>query len=334
MNSENNCWLPSAKGLEDWLNLTETRGIDDLIGQSLLAPLVEFLNRPSKHFRGQLVRVGFDLINSQNNLSQYVSEAMQVLEAIHAASLVVDDIQDNSEWRRGKPTLHRTYGIPVALNSANWLYFWPFETIEKWNLPPQVKLDLNRACYRALIRAHSGQALDVGTPVSDLPQERVKSVCLASLELKTGALTALALELGAILAGADLKALSVLTRVGTDFGVALQMFDDLGNIKEKSVADPKRFEDLKGLRPSWVWASAADHLTPNEYLEFKRVVSTLPAEDELNRYFRTAPWVRLAHEKAKEFLNSSLKQLNAPSWNEKAVRQLIDLSETLKRAYE
>jgi len=334
MEFNQNPWLPSSEALESWLELPDKRGIQDLISQSLLAPLQDFLNRPSKHFRAQLVKCGFEIIKSDRRNEKYVEGAMQILEAIHAASLVVDDIQDNSEWRRGQPTLHRTYGLAVALNSANWLYFWPFEIIEKWELPPEAKLDLTRACHRALIRAHSGQALDVGTPISDLPQERVRSVCLASLELKTGALTALALELGAILAGADSQQLSELSRVGSDFGVALQMFDDLGNIKEKQPADPKRFEDLKGRRPSWIWASAAHQLSPKPYQEFKRIVDTLPDETQLNAYFKTASWISDAKEEAKAFLDKSLKQLNPSKWEMPAVDELRALGETLKRSYE
>ncbi|NBX76577.1 MAG: hypothetical protein EBQ92_08475 [Proteobacteria bacterium] len=327
-------WLPSPKALEEWLDLTEKRGIEDLIGKSLLAPLNEFLNRPSKHFRSQLVRSGFDLVNNRSLANKYVDEAMQVLEAIHAASLVVDDIQDNSDLRRGLPALHKTYGLAVALNSANWLYFWPFETIGRWDVSDHTKLELTRVCHRALIRAHSGQALDVGTPISELPQERVKSVCLASLELKTGALTALALELGAVLAEGSPEQVSLLSRIGCDFGTALQMFDDLGNIKEKIPADPKRFEDLKGRRPSWVWASAAEILSSEEYKQFKDVVSKLPEEKELKSYFQTAKWVDEAKQNAKDFLDAALARLDHIRWNGAAVDKVILLGETLKRSYE
>jgi len=334
MKPEEKSWLPSAQVLEQWLELSEKRGIEDLIGKSLLAPLVEFLSRPSKHFRGQLVRCGFELVNPNGRHEQYVEGAMQVLEAIHAASLVVDDIQDNSELRRGQPALHRTHGLAVALNSANWLYFWPFETIEQWDLSPQIKLELTRACHRALIRAHAGQALDLGTPISDLPQERIKSVCLASLELKTGALTALALELGAILAEGTPGQITELSRMGCDFGTALQMFDDLGNINHKAYPDPKRFEDLKGKRPSWVWASAAELLSVDEYERFKKVVNTLPEEEEINCYFESAEWVREAKDNAKSFLDNALDRLTLPSWNEAAVNKLLSIGETLKRSYE
>jgi hypothetical protein len=54
-----------------------------------------------------------------------------VVEFIHAGSLVVEDIEDGSRIRRGRVALHVRYGMPVALNAGNWLYFWPFELLKK-----------------------------------------------------------------------------------------------------------------------------------------------------------------------------------------------------------
>lgn len=326
--------LPTAIDLEAWLNLSGGTGVDDLIDKALLLPLKEFLNRPSKHFRGQLVQIGFALVNDKGVGEPCVKGAMKVLEAIHAASLVVDDIQDNSELRRGLPTLHRTHGLAIALNSANWLYFWPLELIQSWDLPQEIKNKLILSCNRALIKAHSGQALDVGTPISSLPKERVKAICLASLELKTGALTALALELGAILAGCETHKLNGISRFGIEFGVALQMFDDIGNVSEKTPRDPKRFEDLKGDRPSWVWAAAAEQLSESDYSTFIRKVKTLPEESELCEYLKQSNWLLESKIKAAEYLDRALRSFGEQGWNSKAMDELNALAHQLKRSYE
>ncbi|NBW99295.1 hypothetical protein EBR03_06955 [bacterium] len=327
--------LPSSKSLEHWLDLSLGGDIEDFIEKSLLNPLKSFLKRPSKKFRAQLVQLGFDLVPQKiESASEYVLQAQAVLEAIHAASLVVDDIQDNSDWRRGEPTLHKTHGVAVALNSANWLYFWPFETIETWEVDAQKKSMLIRACYRALIRAHSGQALDVGTPISEVSQKRIRSICFSSLELKTGALTALALELGAILAGASPEQNQRLVQFGAEFGVALQMFDDLGNVREKTPPDPKRFEDLKGRRPSWIWAVAAQRLSEVEFSEFIKLVETLPDEGPLKEYFKTAFWLREAFSEAAAFLNQALLRLESHPWNTEAIGKMQEVAQQLKRAYE
>lgn len=329
-------WLPSAKSLESWLELSQGEGVEELLEQSLLEPLENFLSRPSKHFRGQLVELGFEIVNrstgENSGFQELIPQAVGVLESIHAASLVVDDIQDNSQERRGKPTLHREYGIAVALNSANWLYFWPLEIIQNWSVPAEVRMKCVGACHRALIKAHSGQALDVGTPISSIDQRRVKPTCLASLELKTGALTALALELGSVLAGGSELQVKRLYQIGLQFGVALQMFDDLGNIRLKN--DPKRFEDLKGGRPSWVWAAASEFLPPDEYQGFIDVVKTLPEEIHLEKYFEKVNWPQKAKEQARKYLDEALEPLCAQGWDMGTIHKIKNLSETLKRAYE
>src|SRR5215813_1995113 len=114
-------------------------------------------------------------------------------------SLVVDDIEDGSMIRRGKPALHIRYGLPTALNAGNWLYFWPFQLIKALELPNRTALSVYEDYHRTLLRAHVGQAMDLGSGVDRLPQSRVPEVCLATMELKTGALMGFAMVLGAAL---------------------------------------------------------------------------------------------------------------------------------------
>ena len=126
----------------------------------------------------------------------------EVVELIHAGSLVVDDIEDGSTIRRGKPALHIRYGLPTALNAGNWLYFWPFQLIKALELPNRTALSVYECYHRTLLRAHFGQAMDLGSRVDRLLQTRVPDVCLATMELKTGALMGFAMMLGAATARA------------------------------------------------------------------------------------------------------------------------------------
>jgi geranylgeranyl pyrophosphate synthase len=167
----------------------------------------------------------------------------EAIELIHAGSLVVDDIEDGSPVRRGRPALHVRYGIPTALNAGNWLYFWPFQLLKETGLAEEDLLHVYERYHRTLLRAHFGQALDLGAKVDSLAQSAVVQVCLASMRLKTGALMGFATLLGGAIANAAEKTLSVLDDFGRDLGVALQMFDDLGNVIGKCEPS-KRFEDL------------------------------------------------------------------------------------------
>ena len=59
----------------------------------------------------------------------------EVVRNLHTASLLVDDIEDNSKLRRGVPVVHSIYGIPHTLNTANYVYVLALEDKPKsWEL--------------------------------------------------------------------------------------------------------------------------------------------------------------------------------------------------------
>ena len=86
----------------------------------LLEPLNYITRNPGKNIRLQLI----DCI--QNWLcipSEYLSIVKEIVTDLHNASLLIDDIEDNSKLRRGSPVAHDVYGIPITLNCANYVYF-------------------------------------------------------------------------------------------------------------------------------------------------------------------------------------------------------------------
>jgi geranylgeranyl pyrophosphate synthase len=249
----------------------------------LFEPIRDLLRRPSKEIRSQLVRLGARIAagNVTGRTRRNLDIAVEAVEMLHAGSLIVDDIEDGSPTRRGGRSIHHIYGVPVALNAANWLYFWPAHLIGNIDLAADAQLELYQRYHRTLLRAHFGQAIDVGVDIEFVEQRKVKEVCLLSMELKTGTLTAFALGMGALLGGFSDKALVALDVFGRGFGVALQMFDDLGNLKAAS--GHKRFEDLALRRPSWVWAMAAE-CSSRDYREFVQAVRALPDHCHLERW--------------------------------------------------
>ena len=70
-------------------------------------------------------------------------EIAALCEVIHNGSLIVDDIEDSSDLRRNKPCVHKIYGVDVAINAGNFMYFTPMQHIYKSNVfSPRLKLDL------------------------------------------------------------------------------------------------------------------------------------------------------------------------------------------------
>lgn len=273
-----------------------------LFHSALLSPLEEFLNRPKKGFRRDLMRLGYHMVqeslNVENNQRSESDPDDQlqlfetVIELIHSGSLIVDDIEDETAMRRGKPSLHKIYGVPLALNAGNWLYFWPLIILQNSKLSDSIKQAALAECQKTLVLAHTGQALDLGAPLVEIPRHRVSEVVLQSLKLKSGSLTALSLKLGALAAfeqppgaaiGTVERELISLNCMGLGFGQLLQMYDDVGNLR--SLENPqKRFEDLKFMRPSFVWMALAEILNDEEYTQFLRATHDRRSSNHFNQW--------------------------------------------------
>jgi geranylgeranyl pyrophosphate synthase len=218
--------------------------------KALYAPLYEFLSRPGKEFRAELVQQCWHLGMRKEPPPP---ELALVVEALHAGSLIIDDIEDASLERRGRPALHHLTGVPIALNAGNWLYFWPFRLLERIETSIEVRAQAHRLLTQVLLECHYGQALDLSVHLSDLEQNEVAAVVRAIAELKTGSLVGLAAGLGALVGGADAGTVRAAIRFGRELGIGLQMLDDLsGLVKEERYA--KGLEDVAQARPTWPWA--------------------------------------------------------------------------------
>jgi geranylgeranyl pyrophosphate synthase len=333
--------LPGNRRLEELLGLQDPSSIEDVLRTALIEPLAQLTSTRGKRIRGQLVALGYRLVNdtpASGAAAKQCRLSADVVELIHAGSLVIDDIEDGSPVRRGRPALHVQFGIPIALNAGNWLYFWPFELLREIGLPSDKIFFVYEHCHRTLLRAHFGQAVDLGVRVDSLPQRRVIGACLASMKLKTGALMGFATTLGGAIAGAPEWVLSILDEFGRELGVALQMFDDLGNLTGKCEPS-KRYEDLKLYRPSWVWACAADSSTSRIYEQFCTAVGSLPDAHELDLWIEAHSLADHVRASAHRHLDTAFRQLRERlesanvQWSRRAFDDLRELGEEITVAY-
>jgi geranylgeranyl pyrophosphate synthase len=233
--------------------------------QVLLAPIRDILGRPGKSFRANLVRASFALVNDTESPPPQLPAALEIL---HAGSLIVDDIADQSRERRGGPCVHLTFGIPRALNAGNYMYFWALELLSEVALPPAASRALLRRANRTMLDCHRGQALDLGLVVGGLRRESLVDAATEISSLKTGALMALGAYAGVVAAGADAAQEAAAERFGMRLGIALQKLDDLGNLTSRH-APGKRFEDLRAGRITWAWAWAAEALGARDFAELE-----------------------------------------------------------------
>ncbi len=261
-------WLYAAAHGADWPDPTEAGPLPPALWDRALGDVArDILARPSRQFRARLCELTWRLGDGQGEAPRLLSA---LVEIIHAGSLIVDDIEDGSTERRGAPAAHVEHGLPRALNTGNWMYFWALRLVEELEVDAPVRERLYREIVSAMHDCHLGQGLDLSIAVGRLPQAAVYRVVATSTMLKTGALMALAARLGAVVARAPAANEAALARFGRRLGLGLQMMDDFGNLTGGSEGNAaKAFEDLRNGRPTWPWALAARTLDPAAFAELQ-----------------------------------------------------------------
>jgi octaprenyl-diphosphate synthase len=142
-----------------------------------------------------------------------------IFECIHAASLLHDDVLDNAEMRRKKPSVRNVWGNSAAVLGGDFLYAQASAIVGKCN-----NLEVVKALGRTTKRMVEGQILELGhTHNWHLSKEKYMEVIVA----KTAELISAACACGGIMAGAPKEAIEHLGRFGLDLGIAFQMIDDV-----------------------------------------------------------------------------------------------------------
>lgn len=154
------------------------------------------------------------------------------LELLHNAFLVHDDIEDDSEFRRGKPTLHREYGIPLALNAGDAM-----NAISARLLKQNLRLlgaELSARIFDEFdhmsMETIEGQAMELGW-IRDNDCSTSEEDYLLMVLKKTGWYSFIhPIRLGALIADPARSDLDGFNRFGYFLGTAFQIQDDVLNL--------------------------------------------------------------------------------------------------------
>src|SRR3954464_619045 len=181
-----------------------------------LIPYAEYaLNTNGKHLRPALVALSADAAGGAGD--SHVTVAV-IIEMVHLATLVHDDIMDEAEIRRGRLTLAANWGNEIAVLFGDCLFAQALKLAASFPTP-----EICRAVAMATNTVCSGEILQTQHR-RDFQFTREKYFKV--LEMKTAELFALSCELSACLSGATAETRNALRQFGLVFGTAYQVFDD------------------------------------------------------------------------------------------------------------
>lgn len=151
--------------------------------------------------------------------------AAAAVELIHNFSLIHDDIQDNSELRRGRPTVWKLWGIPQAINTGDAMFTLAFLALTDLSpgLPPEITLEAMKVLQHACLDLTQGQHLDI---LFEKKTQIKLDDYWPMVRGKTAALLSACTELGALIAAVPDSVQQTYKSFGENLGFAFQAQDD------------------------------------------------------------------------------------------------------------
>ena len=186
----------------------------------------DYPKRQGKYLRPSLLLLTAQAMGADLQSSLTTAAAMQISEDW---ILGHDDVEDQSDQRRGQPALPKIYGDHLAINAGDALHVLMWQVLSQnfSQLPPNIAQKIHHEFFVMLTRTILGQTIEIKWTEDNRFDLSQKDVLLIS-QSKTGYYTiAGPMRLGAILAGATKKQLISLYNFGIALGCAFQITDDL-----------------------------------------------------------------------------------------------------------
>jgi len=167
------------------------------------------------------------------------------VEVLHNFSLVHDDIMDNDDYRRGRPTVHRLYGVPMAILAGDLMFSYAFEVPYLAMKAGATEAEVSRAVsviVEASKKIAEGQGFDM---IFEKTWDIGEKDYLKMIALKTAALIEASSKLGGIASGSSNEVIEVLGQYGKFVGLSFQIRDDiLGIFGDPKVTGKPQYSDL------------------------------------------------------------------------------------------
>jgi len=209
------------------------------LDKAVAEPFWEFLDRGGKRWRPALFLLICEALGADSE--EFLDFAV-IPEMIHNGTLIADDIEDQSDLRRGKPCTYRLFGLDIAVNLSNLMFFLPMLAliVNKKKISHEKANRIYEIYIQEMINISLGQAIDIAwhrglTSPYEVSEQQYLQMCL----YKTGTLARMAAKMACVLADADEKTIEKMGRFAESLGVAFQIQDDILDLVGEECAKGK-----------------------------------------------------------------------------------------------
>lgn len=279
--------------------------------KGLYEPIRYVLSLGGKRVRPALMMMAYEMWkeNGEDVLPQAVA-----LETYHNFTLLHDDLMDDADVRRGKPSVHKKWNANTAILSGDNMLVLAFKWMQQF--APSVKVGEGTAAKvlatftQTAIEINEGQQYDVDFETrNDVAEQEY----LEMIRLKTSVLLACAVKIGALMAGAPEEDIENLYRFGEAMGLAFQLQDDFLDV----YGDPKVFGkkiggDILCDKKTYMLINALLHASEADRAELQRWIGCKDCNPEEKIQAVTALYTKIGVDRmAQERMNAYYAEAEA-----------------------
>ncbi len=263
-------------------------GVDiQQLSEHAIHPVREITDRGGKSWRSYATLACCDVVGGDSR--DYV-QWLAMPELLHVGSLIVDDVQDKSTWRRGGEACHMIYGEAIAINAGTACYFMGQKILQKGKpISDARKVRVYDNYFSALRAGHAGQALDIAGPPEHVMNAVVKTGDIKDLEervlavhrLKSATPAATLARMGGLIGDGTEEQIEALGQYFESLGLAFQIIDDVLNLRGFKSDLKSRGEDLAHGKITMPTVKAMATLPQDKRLWLWETIRSMPTDQTL-----------------------------------------------------